>query len=223
MGDKMQIKELILDYIIKKFEKVFLRNLHNRLLKDNISEPNFILEEIMQKTPLIFESFLKSKTTENYTEKTHIKISSFILSVFSSLRLHYKDVDIIYDLINEISPNIFYKEIVFFIKIAFLFSKNKIIALWNYFILFQQSFINLLFGNFVKFEKDYYDKKITMKITPFTYMEFFQKHKIENLIFPAISYLEAISKAINTKFNQLEIGIEKDKTSYSLVFYLFYK
>jgi len=222
-GSSMNFVDFILNLLNKKYEKRFLSLLSIKLKTDNISDPKFILEEIQQKAPLLFESYIKNNSTKNKVEITHIRIASFVLSVFSSLRMYYKDIEVIKSLIEEISSNIFYNEIKLLLNLSFIFSKNNLIAFWNYFLLLQNKFINILFDDSVKISKDYDKQKIQVKINPSIYKSFYEKHKIETLTLVSISYFDVIIKIIKDKYPELEITKDKDTSNLFMTYYLSYK
>ncbi len=219
----MDLKDFFFNYFNKNFEKRFLKALAFNFKKDNLSDSEFILEEIQQKTPLIFKSYIDSSLTKGKAEISHIRIASFLLSVFSSIRIHYKDTDLIKKIIEDISSHIFYKEIRFLLLLAFIFSKNRLIAFWNYFFLLQDKFIAFFFDKSIEITKDYKEQKIVIKLNPITYKSFFTKHRLESLIFPSISYFNAIIKVIEKNYPELEIHKDEDPINFNQSYLISYK
>jgi hypothetical protein len=219
----MDFKSIFYNYLNLKYEKRFLRILTLKLLEDNIEQAYYIIEEINQKAPLIFESYIKNNKTSDKLSIMHIRIACFFLSVYSSLRICYKEKESLLKLLEDISSQIFYKEIKFLLKISFLFSKNKLIAIWNYFILLQPFLIKLLFSDCVRLEKDYQNQKIHIIIKPEIYSTFFEKHKSEFLTLSLLSYFDALIKVIEKNFDQLLIEKKEDLSNFSISYLIYYK
>ncbi len=216
----MSIKNIIYEYINRKFEKKFLSDLTLKLKNDDIAQFSYLIEEITQKTPLIYESYVQNNKPSDRKEVMHLRIASFILSIFSSLRICYKDKEDLIKLINEISSNIFYKETKLLLKLSFLFSKNKLIAIWNYFFLLSKSFSNLFFDKAIELDKDYENEKIVLIFKPLIYVKFFQKHKSEFLVSSSISFLDSIVKIADREKKDLIIDKEEDNTNFIYKFYI---
>lgn len=217
----MKIKDLFFNYINDKYEKKFIKLLLSRLRTDNIEDPLFIIEEIQSKAPLVYESYVKNNRPKEKSENMHIRIATFFLVAYSSLRIKYKEKEDLIIILKEISSYVFYNDIKFFFKLCFLFSKNKLIAIWNYFLLFQKFFIDSFFLDNLKLSKDYHNGKISISINPIIYIDYFSKHKSEYLISPSVSYLDAIIKVIEDNYKDL--NIEKCEITNIINYFIYYK
>lgn len=219
---KNSILQSFYDYINKIYEKRFIKILNLKLKKDNI-QASYLVEEIIQKSPLIYQSYLKNNKIEKNPFKMHLRMACFFLSAYSSLRLFYKEKENLIQMLEDISSNIFIKEMKILLKISFIFSKNKLIAIWNYFLILNKSFINLFFSNYISIEKDYKDQKLIIKIKPEIYSTFFEKHKSEFLILSLVSYFDSLFKVIEERYNFLEFNKIKDFQNFSITYTLNYK
>ncbi|MCR4422365.1 MAG: hypothetical protein NUV32_07845 [Exilispira sp.] len=218
----MNFKSAFYNCLNQKYEKRFAKILTLKLLENNIEQAYQIIEEINQKAPLIFESYIKNNKTSDKIAIMHIRLACFFLSVYSSLRICYKEKENLLKLLEDISSQIFYNEIKFLLKISFLFSKNKLIAIWNYFILLQTSIIKLFFSDYIILEKDYQDQKIHIIIKPDIYVTFFEKHKSESLTLSFLSYFDALIKVIEKNYTQLLIEKKKDLNNFTISYLIYY-
>lgn len=219
----MDYSNIFYEYINQKYEKRFLKILSSRLRNDNIEQVDYLIEEIGQKTPLIYEAYIKNNILKDRLSRVHIRVASLFLSAYSSLRICYKEKETLLEILEEISSKIFLKEMKFFLKLSFLFSKNKLIAIWNYFFFIQQSFIKFFFQNYIKIEKDYKDKKIHIILKPEIYVVFFEKHKSSFLSLSCISYFDSIIEIIKNYYKELEVEKEENLEDINISYLIYYK
>lgn len=219
----MKLQNFLYDFINQKFEKRFIKMLWIKLKEENVDQIQFLIEEITQKAPLIYENYVKDMGLVDRKKSMHLRIASFILSTFSSLRICIKDKEKLVNIIKEICKTIFYKEVRLLFKIALILAKDKLIAIWNYFFIFSPKFKKLFFENEIDIEKDYNDKKIFINLSPNIYKEFFSKHKAEFLIIPSLSYLDAIILVIEKDIKDLYISKEEDSINLNFRYTISYK